>query len=95
MLDSEVEIERISREMSTNIQQDQIVELGSPQKPRSREILGDMHLDAVTLQDACAHVAGKLVKIDEENFLVIENREATKWWWLVHPVHPRLARVLR
>jgi hypothetical protein len=31
------------------------------------------------------------VGIDEENFLVIENR-ATKWWWLVHPTLPKLAR---
>jgi hypothetical protein len=64
VLDFEVEIERISREMSTNIQQYQIVELGSPQKPRSREILGDVHLDAVTLQDTCSHVAGKLMEIE-------------------------------
>jgi hypothetical protein len=24
------------------------------------------------------------VGIDEENFLVIESRAGTKWWWLVH-----------
>lgn len=74
VLDFEVELERISRKMSTNIEQYQVVELGSPQKPRPGEILGDVYLDAVTLQDTYAHIAGGLVGIDEENFLTIENR---------------------
>src|SRR5437879_6233260 len=39
--------------------------------------------NAATAQDASSHVASALVGVDEENFLVIENR-ATPKWWLVH-----------
>ncbi len=28
------------------------------------------------------------MEVDEENFLVIENRATPKWWWLVHPALP-------
>lgn len=91
VLDLDIEVESLSREMSTSRKQYQVVELGSPQRSRSREAVSRIDLDATTSQDARAHVASALLGIDEENFLVIENR-ATKWWWLVHPALPKLAR---
>jgi hypothetical protein len=91
VLDLDVEVESLSREMSPSSKQYQVVELGSPQRSRRLEAVSRIDLDAATSQDARAHVASALVGIDEENFLVIENR-ATKWWWLVHPTLPKLAR---
>ena len=91
VLDLDIEVESLSGEMSTSSKQYQVVELGSPQRSRRLEAVGRIDLDAATSQDARAHVASALVGIDEENFLVIENR-ATKWWWLVHPTLPKLAR---
>ncbi len=93
VLDLDIEVESLSREMSTSRKQYQVVELGSPQRSRRLEAVSRIDLDAATSQDARAHVASALVGIDEENFLVIENR-ATKWWWLVHPTLPKLARFL-
>jgi hypothetical protein len=84
VLDLAVEIESLPREMPTSIQQYQVVGMSSPLNPRSTKILGSLHLDAVTAQDAGTNVTSALVGIDEENFLVIENRAGTKWWWLVH-----------
>jgi len=91
VLDLDIEVESLSREMSTTRKQYQIVERGSPQRSRRLEAVSRIDLDAVTPQDARAHVASALVGIDEENFLVIENRP-TKWWWLVYPTLPKLAR---
>ena len=91
VLDLDIEVESLSREMSTSRKQYQVVELGSPQRSRRLEAVSRIDLDAATSQDARAHVASALVGIDEENFLVIENR-AAKWWWLVHPTLPKLAR---
>jgi hypothetical protein len=101
VLDLAVEIESLPREMPTSIQQYQVVGMSSPLNPRSTKILGSLHLNAVTAQDAGTNVTSALVGIDEENFLVIENRAGTKWWWLVHTklreperVCGRLGRIL-
>jgi hypothetical protein len=93
MLDLKVEIASFAREISTSIQQYQIVDLGSPQRSRHVEAIGRINANAVTPEDISARVAGRLVGIDEENFLVIENRAATKWWWLVHPILPKPKRI--
>jgi hypothetical protein len=58
--------------------------LGWPEKSCSREILGRVYLDAITLQNSDPHVAGRLVTVDEQNFLVSNNWLATKWWWAIH-----------
>jgi len=79
VLDLDIEVESLSREMSTSSKQCQIVELRSPQGSCRLDTVGRIDLDAVTPQDARAHVASALVGIDEENFLVIEDR-AAKWW---------------
>jgi len=84
VLDLKVEIASFAKEISTSIQQYQIVELGSPQSSRHLEAIGRINANAVTPEDIGARVTGRLVGIDEENFLVIENRAGTKWWWLVH-----------
>ena len=89
MLDLKVEIASFTRKISTSIQQYQIVELGSPQSLRYLEAIGRINANTVTPEDSSPRVAGRLVAIDEEKLLVIENRAATKWWWLVHPKLPR------
>jgi hypothetical protein len=88
VLDLEVEIEGLPRDMSTSIKQYQVVGMWPPQKPCAAKILHAMNLDAVTAQDASAHVATALMRIDEENLLVIENRAAPKW--LVHTAPTKL-----
>ena len=92
MLDLAVEIESLSREMSTRIKQYQVVVMGSPQRSRRLEIVSRIDFNAATSQDAGSDVTSTLLGIDDKNLLVIENR-ATKWWWLVHPALPRQARV--
>jgi hypothetical protein len=93
VLDLEVEIASLSREMSTSIQQYQVVGKGSPQRPRRLEAIGRIDFDAATSQDPGANVASALVGVDEEKLLAIENRAATKWWWLVHTALPKPERV--
>jgi hypothetical protein len=93
VLDLAAEIESLPRNMSTSIQQNQVVGMGSPQSPRSAKILGSLHLDAVTAQDAGADVTSALVGVDEENSLVIENRAGTKRRWLIHTKLPKPERV--
>jgi hypothetical protein len=70
VLDLEVEIESLPRDISTSIQHYQIVELGLPQRSRRLEAVSRIDLNAATAQE---HVASALVGIDEENFLAIEN----------------------
>jgi hypothetical protein len=89
VLDLKVEIASLAREMSTGIQQYQVVGTGSPQSSRRLEAISRIDFDAATSQDPGANVASVLVGIDEEDFLVIENRAATKWWWLVHTAPPK------
>ena len=95
MLDLEVEIESISSKMSTSIQQYQVVGMGSPERSRRQEVISRSDLNAPTAQDVGTNVTSALVRIDEENFLVIENRATPKWWWLVHPALPNLAHLWR
>ncbi len=89
MFDLKVEIASFTRKIPTSIQQYQIVEIGSPQSSRHLEAIGRINANAMTPEDTSARVTGRLVGIDEEKLLVIENRAATKWWWLVHPKLPR------
>ena len=93
MLDLEIEIESLPRKMSTSVQQYQVVGMRSPQGSRRPEAVSRIDSNAATAQDASAHVASALMGVDEENFLVIENRATPKWWWLVHLALPKLAHL--
>jgi len=93
VLDLKVEIASFAREVSTSIQQYQVVALGSPQRSRRLKAVSRIDFKAATPQDAGANVTSAPVGVDEEDSLVIENRATPKWWWLVHPALPRLARV--
>src|ERR1017187_10688151 len=55
VLDLKVEIANFAREISTSIQQYQIVELGSPQSSRYLEAIGRINANAVTPEDISAH----------------------------------------
>ena len=65
-----VEFECFSRQVSAQVEQYQVVHIGMPEKSRHGQIFGYVHLDAVPLQNPNPHIAGRLVTIDEENFLV-------------------------
>jgi hypothetical protein len=82
--DLNVEIASVAREMSLSIQQYPMVGFGSRQGSRRLQAIGRIDANAVTTEDGSARVAGGLLGIDDENFLVIESRAGTKWWWLVH-----------
>src|SRR6266849_7581753 len=86
-----VEFERFSRGVSANVEHDEIVDMGLPQKSRCGEFLGFMHLYCVTSQDGSARLTGSLAAVDEQNFFVGENRAATKWW-AIHMTLPKRAR---
>jgi hypothetical protein len=79
-----VELECFSGQVSAHVEQYQVIHIGLPEKSRPGEILGRVYLDAMTLQNPDPHVACRLVTIDEENRLALEDRLATKWWWAIH-----------
>jgi len=84
-----VEFERFSGQVSPHVEQYQVIHIWSPEKSRPAEILGRMYRDAMTLQNPDPNVACKLVRVDEENFLVSKNRLATKRWWAIHTPPPK------
>jgi hypothetical protein len=61
--------------MSARIQQYQVIGIGLPQTSRRLQVVGSINFYAVTPQDCSTHVARGLVRIDEENFLVIETEQ--------------------
>jgi hypothetical protein len=78
-----IKSERLIGKVSSHVEQYPVIEPRSPQTARCLEAVCNIQLDVVISQDARAHVARGLVRIDEENFLAVENRSATKWW-VVH-----------
>ena len=88
-----VEFQRFRREVSANVEHDEIVDMGLPEKSCGGDLFSFMHLDCVTSQDGSAHLARSLAAVDEENFFVSENRAATKWW-AIHTTPPKRARPL-
>ncbi len=89
-----VEFERFRRGVSANVEHDEIVDMGLPQKACCGESLGFMHLDSVSSQDGGAYLARSLKAVDEENFFVGENRATTQWRWAIHTIPPKRARPL-
>jgi len=89
-----VEFEGFSGQVSAHVEQYQVINIGLPKKSRPGEILGCVYLDAMTLQNPDPHVAGRLVTVDEQNFLVSKNWLATKWWWAIHTPPPKGKRNL-
>jgi hypothetical protein len=86
-----VEFERFPRGVSTNVEHDEIVHIGLPQKACCGESLGFMHLDSVTSQDGSARLARSPAAVDEENFFARKSRAATKCW-AIHRTLPKRAR---
>jgi hypothetical protein len=73
--------------MSAHVEQYEVIETRLPQKSCRLEVVGSMDLDATTPQDASSHVAGRLVTVDEENFLASKIRR-TKHGKLPEPERP-------
>src|SRR5713226_8865397 len=88
-----VEFQRFRRGVSANVEHDEIVDMGLPQKSRCGDLFSFMHLDSVTSQDGSAGFARSLKAVDEENFLVGKNRAVTTWW-AIHTTLPKPARPL-
>ena len=91
-------VECLSRQLSAHVEQYQVIHIGSPEKACCPEARGCAYLDAMTLQNSDAHVARSLIRVDEQNFLALKNRLATKWWWAIHTPPPKgnrnLGRIL-
>jgi hypothetical protein len=103
-----VEIECFSGQVSAHVEQYQVIHIGLPQKSRPAEILGRVHLDAMTLQNSDPHVAGRLVTIDKgcaigrivlrkgegvnRNIKVPAASVASIEWWLPYPNRRRLTQ---
>src|SRR5882724_4938876 len=83
-----VEFQCFRREVSANVEHEEIVDMGSPQKSRCGDLFSFMHLDSVSSQDGSAHLAGCLAAVDEQNFLVGKSRAATQWRWAIHKDTP-------
>src|SRR6266852_2051106 len=88
-----VEFERFRRGVSANVEHDEIVDMGLPQKSRCGDLFSFMHLDSVTSQDCSTRLARGLKAVDEENFFVGKNR-AVATWWAIHTTLPKRARPL-
>src|SRR6266851_4894662 len=86
-----VEFQRFRREVSANVEHNEIVDIGLPEKARCGDLFSFMHLDCVTSQDGSAGFARSLKAVDKENFLVGKSRAATKWW-AIHRTPPKRAR---
>jgi len=89
-----VEFQRFRRGVSANVEHEEIVDMGSPQKSRCGDLFSFMHLNCVSSQDGGAHLASCLAAVDEENFLVGKSRAATQWRWAIHTTLPKRARPL-
>ena len=90
-----VEFQRFRRGISANVEHEEIVDMGSPQKSRYGELFSFMHLDRVSSQDGGAYLARGLAGVDEENFLARKSRTTTKWWWVIHRTPPKRAPLFR
>jgi hypothetical protein len=60
-----VEFERFRRGVSANVEHDEIVDMGLPQKSRSGDLFSFMHLDRVSSQDGGTYLARSLAGVDE------------------------------
>jgi hypothetical protein len=82
-----VEFQRFRRGVSANVEHEEIVDMGSPQKSRCGDLFSFMHLNSTTPEDRSARFARSLRAVDEENFFVSKNRAVTKWW-AIHSTLP-------
>jgi hypothetical protein len=88
-----VEFERLLWGVTANVEHDEIVDMGLPEKSRSGDLFSFMHLDSATSQDGSARLAGCLAAVDEENSFPGKDRAATKWL-AIHTIPPKRARPL-
>ena len=93
MLDLLVEFERLPRRASPNVEHYEVIYLELPKRSRCGDPFGSMLCNSMTPQDRGVYHARSLAAIDEENFLVIENRAAKGW--AIHRTLPKRARPLR
>jgi len=88
-----VEFQRLVRRVSANVEHDEIVDIGLPEKSRGGDLFRFMRLDSATSQDGSAHLARSLAAVNEENLFPGKGRAVTKWW-AVHTTLPKRARPL-
>ena len=74
-----------------NVEHDEIIDIGLPQKTRSGDFLGFMHLHSATSQDGGARLARSPEAVYEKNFFVGKNCAVTKWQ-AMHRTLPERAR---
>ena len=88
VLDLFVELPRFSGEIPAHIEQDQVIEIWSPENTRCTETICGINLDAVSAYNARSYVAGGLVTVNKKNFLAGKKQAATKWWE-IHSTLPK------
>ena len=95
-LEPDIEVDKPLRgDVHESCKKYQTKELGSPHRSRRLEAVSRIDLYVVTPHLARAHVASALVGIDEENFLVIENRAARSGGGWYIPTLPKPAHFRR
>ena len=82
-----VEFQRFLRGIPTNVEHDEVVDIGLPEGARSGDLFSVVYLDSVASQDGSAHLARGLAAVDKQNCFVGEKPAATQWRWAIHK-HP-------
>jgi len=80
VLDLLVELERLARKVSADVEEYPVVVMKSLERSGAGEVRGRFNLYAVAPQNTNSYVASRLVVVDEQNLLALKNRvAATKW----------------
>ena len=77
VLDLLVELERLARKVSADVEEYPVVVMKSLERSGAGEVRGRFNLYAVAPQNANSYVACRLVVVDEQNLLAFKNRVAT------------------
>ena len=76
VLDLLVELERLARKVSANVEEYPVVVMKSLERSGAGEVRDRFNLYAVAPQNANSYVARRLVVVDEQNLLALKNRVA-------------------
>src|SRR5205814_10134673 len=75
-----VEFSRLFRGIPPYVEHHEIVDIGSPEKSGSGEVLCFLHLDPVIAENRSTYFSGSLTTIDEKNSLLSEKPVAAMSW---------------
>jgi len=67
-----IELERLSRELPTHIQEHQVVAMRLPENARPLQAVCGIYLDTVTAQNVLSHLARRLSFVNQQNLFAVE-----------------------